>query len=54
MASKLYQVTLDENGDAITALELPQEPAKNRVILVREDTANKAKRRAESLFSLAK
>ena len=54
MASHLYQVTLDENGDAIEAHQLPDEPAKKRTIFIRETSTNKAKRKAEELFSLAK
>lgn len=54
MATKTYQVTLDENGDALEAIPLPDEPEKTRVITVRETSSNKAKRKAEELFSLAK
>lgn len=54
MPIKTYQIILDANGDALSAHELPDEPSKNRTILIRETTANKAKRLAEVLFSLAK
>lgn len=54
MATKLYQVTLDQNGVAVSALQLPDEPAKNRVVFVRAESEHKAKRTGESLFSLAK
>jgi len=52
--SHLYQVTLDENGDAILAQQLPDEPAKKRIIFIRDTSANRAKRAAEYLFSFAK
>lgn len=51
---RLYQVTVDETGDAIAAQLLPEEPAKPRIIFVRATSSNRAKRVAESLFSLAK
>lgn len=54
MAFHTYLVTLDENGDAVSALQVNAEPAKTRTIVIRESSVNKAKRRAEDLFSLAK
>lgn len=54
MGTKLYQVTLDEHGVALTAIALPDEPSKNRTVFVREESEHKAKRTGESLFSLAK
>lgn len=54
MAIKTYQVTLDEDGQALSAIRLPDEPAKTRTIIVREETLNKAKKAAEDLFTFAK
>lgn len=54
MSIKLYQVTLDANGNAVSAEPLPDEPAKNRIIFVRSTTTTKAKHLGEMLFSLAR
>jgi hypothetical protein len=50
-----YQVTLDEDGEAESTLQLlVPEPEKKRVITVRAETPNQARKIAEDLFSLAK
>lgn len=54
MAAKLYQVTLDANGDAVSAIELPDESPRTRTIRIRESSEHRAKTAAEKLFSLAK
>lgn len=52
--TKLYQVTLDSSGNAVSAIALPDEPDKLRTIRIRESSEHRAKKTAEDLFSLAK
>lgn len=54
MAFKLYQVTFNAAGDVENVLVLPDENEQKRTIFVREESANKARHRAETLYSLAK
>jgi hypothetical protein len=53
VAFSKYQVTFDETGEVESTIQLPAEPAKRRVIIVREETPNKARQVAEKLYSLA-
>ncbi len=53
MAYNRYQVTFDDNGEIESAVQLPAEPTKRRVVQVREETLNKAKQVAAQLYSLA-
>ena len=54
MAFHNYQVTFDEDGNVESTILLPEdsEPRK-RVIRIREETANKARKVAEDLYSIA-
>lgn len=52
MTMKIYQVTIDENGDAESVILLPEETPKKRTLIVRETSEHRAKTRAETLFSL--
>lgn len=54
MTFKLYQVTFDASGEVERVFELPPENEQKRTIFVREESANKARHRAETLYSLAK
>lgn len=51
---KQYQVTFTEDGEIESTVQLPAEPERKRVILVREATKAHAERAAERLYSLAK
>lgn len=53
MAFHKYQVTFDEDGEIEKVIQLPDEPARKRALIVREETLNKAKIAASDLYSLA-
>lgn len=53
MAYHKYQVTFDETGEIVKTVQLPDEPARLRTIIVREETEHKAKRVAQDLYSLS-
>lgn len=54
MAFKRYQVSFDEAGEVLDAVELPAEEPRLRTIVVREETKNKAKKLAADLYTFAK
>ena len=51
---KLFQVIFDAEGEIESTTELPAEPEKKRVLLVRAETEHQAESIAEDLYSLAK
>lgn len=51
---KPYQVVFNPDGTVDSVAELPAEPEKKRVIVVRAETATQAEHMAEELYSLAK
>lgn len=54
MAFHKYQVTFDETGTRESVIQLPDETnPKKRIIVVRAETENQAKRIAEDLYSLS-
>jgi hypothetical protein len=53
MSFHRYQVTFDTDGEVEKVVQLPDEPARKRTIIVREETEHKARRKAEDLYSNA-
>ena len=53
MAFHKYQVQFDEDGEIVKVIQLPDEPARKRVIIVREETENKARKVAADLYTYA-